>query len=155
MSTEIDGYDVAPTPEVFQGEDDYDDHHEPVEVCVVGTVHTDEMPTKTTWRHVLLQTGADAVKVLNEDPRRKGTILWAIVLGGGVEAVMIGTMEDVQGNSGALMLVGTGALRYETSDRGELWAKGVVFNDTTGTFNSFGASTDDAFLCLAVEQWTD
>lgn len=148
------GYDVEATEGVFQG-DEYDGPPPPVDVCITNVVRTDEMPTKTYWSHVLLQTGGNAVKVLNADPKRKGSILWAIVLGGGCEAVMIGSMEDVQGNSGALMLVGTGALRYETTDQNELWAKGVVFNDTTGTFNSFGPSTDDAFLNFAVEQWTD
>lgn len=155
MGTTNEGFNIEPTEVVFQG-DDYDTGPPaPVDVCVVGTVHTDEMPTKTTWRHVLLPTGGVAQKVLNADPRRKQTIAWTIVLGAGCEAVMVGTMEDVQGNSGALMLVGTGALRYETSDRGELWAKGVVMNDSTGAFTGFGPSTDDAFMSLAVEQWTD
>lgn len=156
MGTDTDpGYETPPTEVVFQG-DGYDPTPPvPVDVCVVGTVHTDEMPTETTWRHILLPTGGVAQKVLNADPRRKQSIIWNIVLGGGCEAVMVGTMEDVQQNSGALMLVGTGALRYETSDRGELWAKGVVMNDTTGSFSGFGPSTDDAFINLAVEQWSN
>ena len=148
------GFDVEPTEAVFHGDDDYGPGV-PVDVCVTNTVRTDELPTDTFWRHVLLPTGGTAQKVLNADPRRKNTIIWNIVLGGGCEAVMVGSMEDVQGDSGALMLVGTGALRYETTTQKELWAKGVVMNDTTGSFSGFGPSTDDAFINFAVEQWTD
>lgn len=126
-----------------------------VPVVVEGTVRTDEMPTNTSWRHVLLPTGGIAQKVLNADPRRKQTVIWTITLGTGCEGVMVGSMSDVQGNSGAVMLVGTGALRYESSDRNELWVKGIVINETTGTFSSFGPSTDDAVMSFAVEQWSE
>lgn len=137
--------------EVYEGEPEL----AAVKVQVVGTVRTDEMPTDATWRHVLLPTGGRAQKVLNGDPRRKMFIMWAITLGAGCEAVMFGSKEDVEQNSGALLLVGTGALRYESGDKRELYAKGVVINETTGTFTSFGASTDDCFINFSVEQWSD
>jgi hypothetical protein len=145
-------YDTPSAEEVYEGDDGMV-HVVPVEV--MGTVRTDEMPTNTVWRHVLLPTGGNAQKVLNEDPRRKMSVIWTIVLGGGCEGVMVGTREDVDGNTGAVMLVGTGALRYETSTKNELWAKGIVMNDTTGTFTGFGPSTDDAIMSFAVDQWSD
>lgn len=150
----MESYNTPDAEEVYEA-DPPEPKVAPVPVVVEGVVRTDEMPTKTTWRHVLLPTGGSAQKVLNGDPRRKQTVIWTIVLGGGCEGIMVGSMEDVQGNSGAVMLVGTGALRYETYDKGELWAKGIVINDTTGTFTGFGPSTDDAILSMAVEQWSD
>lgn len=128
----------------------------PVPVVVEGVVRTDEMPTSSTWRHVLLPAGGSAQKVLNADPRRKLSIIWTITLGAGCEGVMFGSMEDVQGNTGAVMLVGTGALRYETYDKGELYAKGILLDaNGAGVFAGFDPSTSDAILSMAVEQWSD
>lgn len=144
-------YNTPDADEVYQD----DDVPTAVPVEVVGTVRTDEMPTNSTWRHVLLPTGGVSQKVLNGDPRRKQTIIWTITLGAGCEGVMVGSREDVDGNTGAVMLVGTGALRYETGTKGELWAKGIVINETSGTFTGFGPSTDDAIMSFSVEQWSD
>lgn len=144
-------YNTPDADDVYEGDPDIP----AVPVRVEGTVRTDEMPTDAVWRHVLLPTGGRPQKVLNADPRRKMSIIWCITLGGGCEAVMFGSREDLDGNSGALLLVGTGALRYETGDKRELWAKGIVINETAGSFTSFGVSTDDCFINFSVEQWSE
>lgn len=146
-------YDTPDAEEVYEAEPD--PHVVPVRI--EGTVRTSEMPTDTLWRHVLLPTGGGPQKVLNADPRRNQTILWAIPIGAGAEAVMFGSQADVLGNSGSVLPIdGNVPLRLETATKGELWAKGIVINDNgSGTFTGFGPSTDDALMSLGVEQWSD
>lgn len=133
-------------------------------VVPVGGMRTEEMPTKSVWRHVALFAGSGAQKILNPDPRRKKATLWAIALDAtaGFDGVMIGSMGDVQQNSGAILLatvgLNTSALRYDSRDQRELWAKPIVIGVDgvdTGMFVGFQPSTTDAFLCMSVEQWSE
>lgn len=123
-------------------------------------LRTEEMPVGAGWRKVLLSAGSLAQKVLNADPRRKRATLWGVAVDPtGFDGIMVGTMGDVQQNTGAILVaipgLNTAALRYDTRTRGELWAKPIVIGDDgAGAFTGFGPSTTDAFLNLSVEQWS-
>jgi len=128
-----------------------------VPVDVRNVVRVDEMPTRLgAARSFIVATGDDARKVLNGDRARKRVILWALALGTGIDAVCVAkTQGEAQAFEGAMLSVATVPLRYEFTFTDELWARGCVINDNTGSWAGNAVATDDAVLSLVVERWTD
>jgi hypothetical protein len=126
---------------------------ETIPVRVEGPVLTDELPTNSTYRRVVLAGGDPAVRIVNQDPRRKRIVMWMIPVGAGVDTVCIGsTRGQADSFSGAILASPNAVTRYEFSDRGELWAK-------TGDIGSSGvyvinASTAECVLSIVEEKWS-
>lgn len=149
-------FNTPPLPDILQEDEDKESVPIVVPVEVRGIVRTDEMPTITYYRNVIILTGAATQKVLQENPRRKRAIMWAMSLGAGAEALCVGENEGKATQfSGAMLWIGTGLLRYEFTDKGPLYMRGVVINDTTGTFTGFSPSTDDIVYSVAEELWAE
>jgi hypothetical protein len=146
-------YDTPSGDEVLQ-----EDVEEPVvDVKVNNVVRTDEMPTKLGGMgfHVIL-TGARAVKVLEQDPRRKRCVMWALGIAAGCEVIVLSPTEhECNAFQGALLWPGTGLLRYEWTCQEELWARGADIQSTGGTYSGLVISTDDGLLSYVNEQWAN
>lgn len=143
-------YDTPSEDDVRQ---DPDPESLAVPVEVRNVVRTEELPTRTFYRNIILSTGSGSQKVLNGDPHRKRLVLWIAPLAAGAEGVCIaGTQGDAEACSGAIVM---GATPFEFTDKGEVWAKPLVINDNAGTWTGYAVSTDDVILSVAVEQWAN
>lgn len=124
-------------------------------VYVRNIVRTNEMPCDPTYNRVVLGTGAKAVPLFNEDPQRKHAVVWGDALGTGIDCICIGTRDQADNFSGAMLFVTSAAvpLRYEIPDRRQVWARGVVLNQSSGTFTGFTPCTDDVIVSVIDCQW--
>jgi len=148
-------YDVPPIDEVMQG--DIPEERHVVPVAVENVVRTDEMPTITLYRNVIVRGGDPAQKILQDNPRRKKSVITVYVMGNGCEMMCVGEKESKATQFSGYMLFcnTTMAVRYEFTDKGPLWARGAIANDTTGTFTGFDVANDDAILSVAEELWAE
>lgn len=148
--TDSESLDTADTDDVFQ--EDAPPYVVPVEVK--GVVRTDDMPTETSYINIILPTGGNAEKILNDDPRRKRVVIWALPLGAGVEFACIGRESDAQSFRGAMLFSQNAVTRYEFTDKKAIYARPGDITSSGGTWQGYTASTDDIIICMAVEQWT-
>lgn len=144
-------FDTPPSDEVLQ----IDDVEPIVSVDVKGIVRTDEMPCNlATAYNIRLPAASRAVKILNDDPRRKRCVIWCNGVGTGLDIdglCVAGSEADANDFVGAFLHAGTGLLRYEFTFRDGLWARAAELDDSTQTIITPGTGT--IVVSVINEQW--
>jgi hypothetical protein len=125
-----------------------------VPVHVQNVVRTDEMPTETAYKTLVLRNDGLPEKFLNADPKRKRIILWITNLGADA-GIFIGKQTDIQSSmgGGTFLQVSTVPLRIEFTDRDEVWVRPADNGDNAGNWTDWRTAGSGVILSAIVENW--
>lgn len=145
------------TPEDDQVLQEDDIVPQSIPVHVTNILRTDEQPTVTAYKNIILRGSSSAEKILNADARRKKVSLFWIASADFVtEAICVGsTFGEAHYFSGAMLTSPNATSRYEITDKGEIWARSVIIQGASTAITGFTVSTSDCVISLIVEMWAN